>query len=131
MRRMLTSGTLLAALVLAGTPALAAPQLSAPRQSAAQPVRAVTQGFVDVCNFTKTRPILKLGSSGSAVRQAQCYLNHSLTGRDLAVDGQFGPVTQQATLRFQRCAGIGVDGVIGAQTWSFLVFWANSPKFVC
>ncbi|MEU1177256.1 peptidoglycan-binding domain-containing protein [Streptomyces sp. NPDC005820] len=131
MRRMLTSGTLVAALLLAGAPALAAPQQSASQQSAAQPVRAVTHGSVDVCNFTMSRPTLKLGSSGSAVRQAQCYLNHSLTGRDLAVDGQFGPVTQQATLRFQRCAGIVADGVVGAQTWSFLVFWGNSTGFVC
>ncbi|WP_416977600.1 peptidoglycan-binding domain-containing protein [Streptomyces sp. T028] len=126
MRRMLTSGTLVAALVLAGAPALAVSQ-----QGAVQPVRAVTHGSVDVCDFTKSRPTLKLGSAGNAVRQAQCYLNHSLTGPDLAVDGQFGPVTQQATLRFQRCAGIDVDGVVAAQTWSFLVFWGNSTAFVC
>ncbi|MER6746723.1 peptidoglycan-binding domain-containing protein [Streptomyces sp. PDY-4] len=32
------------------------------------------------------------------------------------------PVTQSATRDFQRCAGIVVDGRIGAQTWSFLSF---------
>ncbi|WP_354409251.1 peptidoglycan-binding domain-containing protein [Streptomyces sp. PvP037] len=37
------------------------------------------------------------------------------------------PVTQSATRDFQRCAGIVVDGRIGAQTWSFLSFWANAP----
>ncbi|MFF4657267.1 peptidoglycan-binding protein [Streptomyces sp. NPDC001381] len=127
MRRMLTSGTLVAALLLAGGPALAAPQESA----AARPGRAVTHGPVDVCDFTIGRPTLKAGSSGRAVQQAQCYLNHSLSGRDLALDGKFGPVTQRATLRFQRCAGIVADGVVGAQTWSFLVFWANSTDVVC
>ncbi|MER7754591.1 peptidoglycan-binding domain-containing protein [Kitasatospora sp. NPDC097643] len=83
------------------------------------------------CNFTNARPTLKEGSSGDAVKQAQCYLNSSLTGTALLVDGQFGPITDAATRRFQQCAGIIVDGVIGAQTWSFLTFWSNSPGFVC
>jgi peptidoglycan hydrolase-like protein with peptidoglycan-binding domain len=84
-----------------------------------------------ICNHTKSRPTVKRGSSGTAVRQAQCYLNNSLTGQRLAEDGIFGPVTEAATRRFQQCADITVDGVIGAQTWSHLTFWANSPDFVC
>lgn len=83
------------------------------------------------CTHTNKRPTLKRGSTGAAVRQAQCYLNFSLTGKDLVEDGSFGPVTEAATRRFQQCADIVVDGVIGAQTWSFLTFWANSPDHVC
>ncbi|WP_344445213.1 peptidoglycan-binding domain-containing protein [Kitasatospora nipponensis] len=83
------------------------------------------------CNYTNIRPTLKQGSSGDAVKQAQCFLNFSLTGDDLLVDGDFGPVTDAATRRFQKCADITVDGVIGAQTWSFLTFWANSSGFAC
>ncbi|MFF8773746.1 peptidoglycan-binding protein [Kitasatospora sp. NPDC015120] len=83
------------------------------------------------CNFTTARPTVKKGSSGDAVKQAQCYLNASLTGEALLVDGVFGPVTDAATRRFQSCAKITVDGVIGAQTWSFLTFFANSPGFAC
>lgn len=85
----------------------------------------------DICTHTTTRPTIKKGSSGSAVRQAQCYLNSSLTGDDLLVDGVFGPVTDAAVRRFQGCADITVDGICGAQTWSHLTFWANSPDFVC
>ncbi|MEU9131722.1 peptidoglycan-binding protein [Kitasatospora sp. NPDC048540] len=83
------------------------------------------------CTITDARPVLKQGSKGDAVKQAQCYLNTSLTATDLVLDGDFGPVTEAATRRFQTCAKITVDGVIGAQTWSFLTFWSNSPDFVC
>ncbi|MCT2590938.1 peptidoglycan-binding protein [Streptomyces sp. N2-109] len=83
------------------------------------------------CNHTNSRPTVKRGSSGTAVRQAQCYLNFAMTGDNLVEDGSFGPVTEAATRRFQTCAEITVDGVIGAQTWSFLTFWANSTEHVC
>ncbi|WP_354642150.1 peptidoglycan-binding domain-containing protein [Kitasatospora camelliae] len=83
------------------------------------------------CNFTDSRPTIKQGASGDAVKQAQCYLNSSLTGEQLAVDGEFGPVTDAAVRRFQVCAKITIDGIVGAQTWSFLTFWSNSPGFVC
>ncbi|WP_371494750.1 peptidoglycan-binding protein [Kitasatospora sp. NBC_00374] len=83
------------------------------------------------CNYTTARPTLKLGSKGDAVKQAQCFLNFSLIGDALAEDGEFGPVTDAATRRFQKCAEITLDGIIGAQTWSFLTFWANSTGFVC
>ncbi|MCF6525089.1 peptidoglycan-binding protein [Streptomyces sp. JJ36] len=83
------------------------------------------------CDHTKSRPTLRRGSEGPPVRQAQCYLNYATTGDDLVQDGVFGPVTEAAARRFQRCAGITVDGVIGAQTWSFLTYWANSAEYVC
>ncbi|WP_194238750.1 peptidoglycan-binding domain-containing protein [Streptomyces spongiae] len=132
MRRVVPGVALVASLALGGGTALAVPQSArseAPRAtvSAALP----EHGSVDVCNFTKQRPTLKTGSSGSAVQQAQCYLNNAMTGTDVDVDGDFGPVTESATQRFQRCAGITVDGLVGAQTWSFLVFWANSSNTVC
>jgi len=89
-------------------------------------VSFVTQGPDDVCNYTDSRPSLRLGSSGAAVQQAQCYLNQAMDA-GLDEDGDFGPVTQSATEDFQQCADIVVDGRIGAQTWSFLSFWANAP----
>jgi peptidoglycan hydrolase-like protein with peptidoglycan-binding domain len=85
----------------------------------------------DICDFTNQRPTLKRGSSGVAVKQMQCYLNSSLTGEGLDVDGDFGPVTNEALRRFQGCADIVVDGICGAQSWSHLTLWANSPDFVC
>ncbi len=87
--------------------------------------------LMEVCNHTNTRPVVKRGSTGPAVKQAQCYLNNSLTNTALTLDGDFGPVTEAATRRFQGCADIVVDGEIGCQTWSRLTFFANSPGFAC
>lgn len=136
MRRLSTGVTLVASLVLAGGAAVAVPQNTesqVPRSTtvSAAPGKLVAHGSEDVCNYTIKRPTLRTGSAGSAVQQAQCYLNNAMTGRNLDEDGDFGPVTNSATLRFQRCAGITVDGTVGAQTWSFLVFWANSTGSVC
>ncbi|MFI7399058.1 peptidoglycan-binding protein [Streptomyces sp. NPDC049541] len=136
MRRVLTAAAALALPIsLAGAPAVAALHgISATAavtstQAAHQlkhPPNFVTQGPDDVCNYTDSRPSLHLGSSGPAVQQAQCYLNQAM-GVGLDEDGDFGRVTQSATEDFQRCADIVVDGRIGAQTWSFLSFWANAP----
>ncbi|MGW3911402.1 peptidoglycan-binding domain-containing protein [Streptomyces sp. NPDC005070] len=90
------------------------------------PAHLVSQGPDDVCNYTKSRPSLHQGSAGRAVQQAQCYLNQAI-GAGLDEDGDFGQLTKSATKEFQQCAEIVVDGVVGAQTWSFLSFWANSP----
>jgi peptidoglycan hydrolase-like protein with peptidoglycan-binding domain len=136
MRRVLIAVAALALPVsLAGAPAVAASQATSSAAVVEQapaadklngPTILVAQGPDDVCDFTDSRPSLSLGSSGAAVRQAQCYLNQA-TGAGLDEDGDFGRITQSATRAFQQCAGIVVDGRIGAQTWSFLSFWANAP----
>ncbi|MDG9713308.1 peptidoglycan-binding domain-containing protein [Streptomyces sp. DH10] len=109
-----------------GTSATAAVTSAQAADTLNRPASLVAQGPDDVCNYTDSRPSLRLGSSGAAVQQAQCYLNQAI-GADLDEDGDFGRVTQSATEDFQRCADIVVDGRIGAQTWSFLSFWANAP----
>ncbi|MEU9223462.1 peptidoglycan-binding domain-containing protein [Streptomyces massasporeus] len=91
-----------------------------------RPATLVAQGPDDVCNFTDNRPTLVLGTTGAVVQQAQCYLNQAIDA-NLDEDGDFGRLTQSATRAFQQCAGIVVDGRVGAQTWSFLSFWANAP----
>ncbi|MGQ4385966.1 peptidoglycan-binding domain-containing protein [Streptomyces sp. SAS_270] len=119
---------------LAGAPAVAASTgASANAVAGVQAVhqlkestKLVTQGPYDICDYTKSRPILHGGSSGRAVQQAQCYLNQAI-GAGLDEDGDFGRLTKSATEDFQQCAGIVDDGIIGAQTWSFLSFWANAP----
>ncbi|MFF9026707.1 peptidoglycan-binding domain-containing protein [Streptomyces iakyrus] len=136
MRRVLIAVAALALPVsLAGAPAVAAspgsPSTAVVEQAPAAdklngPTILVAQGPDDVCDFTINRPSLRPGSSGAAVQQAQCYLNQAIDA-GLDQDGDFGQITQSATRAFQQCAGIVVDGRIGAQTWSFLSFWANAP----
>ncbi|MEV4442078.1 peptidoglycan-binding domain-containing protein [Streptomyces sp. NPDC049577] len=74
------------------------------------------------CDYTDAEPTLRLGSTGQAVKQAQCQLN-SVLDRRVAVDGQFGSGTRSATVAFQQCAGLDDDGVIGPNTWSALDYW--------
>ncbi|WP_371799435.1 peptidoglycan-binding protein [Streptomyces sp. NBC_01707] len=135
MRRAFAAAVALALpIALAGAPAVAASDgasataIVATTQGAHKlkhPTNFVTQGPADVCNYTKRRPSLHQGSSGRTVQQAQCYLNRAI-GAGLDEDGDFGRLTDSATRDFQECAEIVVDGRIGAQTWSFLSFWANA-----
>lgn len=74
-----------------------------------------------------TQHELREGDKGDAVFWAQVLLNQKL-GPTLATDGIFGPATAAATRRFQlnlqrwfRDARLAVDGVIGPQTWYFLL----------
>lgn len=62
--------------------------------------------------------ILRRGSSGAAVARWQRDLrrwNSSALPR-FGADGDFGAETEDWTRRFQRAAGIGVDGVVGPQS---------------
>lgn len=67
---------------------------------------------------TATRPLLRRGAEGPAVRQAQELLVAS--GAAIDADGLFGPATESATKAFQRVRGLAVDGVIGEATWGAL-----------
>ncbi|MFJ5307949.1 protein kinase [Streptomyces sp. NPDC088350] len=97
----------------------------------APPTGTLPRGPATSCGYTDSRPTIKNGSSGAAVQQAQCYLNLSMAGGTIPEDGDFGPVTEAATRRFQACAAITVDGLIGPETWSYLVYWASSPNYLC
>jgi putative peptidoglycan binding protein len=68
------------------------------------------------------RPTIRRGSTGDAVREAQRILNawYSLLPQ-LAVDGDFGPATEDRVRHLQRAAGLTVDGVLGPQTWRRLL----------
>jgi phosphatidylserine/phosphatidylglycerophosphate/cardiolipin synthase-like enzyme/subtilisin family serine protease len=89
----------------------------------------------------ETRPTLRRGSRGEAVREAQTKLNliHAhdqqqggtgLADCPLAVDGAFGQHTHHATVAFQRVAFPDQpkewDGVIGPRTWAKLDAFARS-----
>jgi peptidoglycan hydrolase-like protein with peptidoglycan-binding domain len=58
---------------------------------------------------------LKLGDSGAQVRVLQRALA-SLGYSSGAIDGSYGPSTQQAVARFQAAAKLTPDGILGPQT---------------
>jgi len=60
------------------------------------------------------------GDSGAKVKAVQSQLNES--GYGLTVDGAFGPATDSAVRSFQSSKGLGVDGVVGDNTWNKMVW---------
>lgn len=65
------------------------------------------------------QPTLRSGSTGTAVSRLQRSLTAAL-GRTVAIDGQFGPVTDTAARDYQRTRQLIVDGVVGPVTWTAL-----------
>ena len=64
-------------------------------------------------------PQLSQGARGGAVTELQQKL--AAAGFDPGgVDGDFGPMTRSAVVRFQTANGLSVDGVVGPQTWGAL-----------
>ncbi len=72
-------------------------------------------GHVDV-----SLEVLREGSTGGAVSALQSLLN-GRHGAGLAIDGAFGPHTDAAVRAWQQYAGIGVDGIVGHDTWTHLL----------
>lgn len=64
---------------------------------------------------------LKIGSRGNEVRQLQAKLN-------CAVDGIFGPMTEEAVKYFQKSHGLVADGIAGPMTWAALGSQAVQSK---
>ena len=65
-------------------------------------------------------PTLSLNSSGGFVRTVQ-FLMHDKSSQQIACDGHFGPVTEQAVKNVQAFFRWAVDGVVGASTWELLL----------
>jgi peptidoglycan hydrolase-like protein with peptidoglycan-binding domain len=55
-------------------------------------------------------PVLRRGSNGDWVSKVQQVL-------DIAVDGDFGPVTERAVKTFQEQQGLEPDGIVGRLTY--------------
>ena len=59
-------------------------------------------------------PLLKKGDKGADVLKLQKLLGVNR-------DGDFGPKTEQAVIKFQLTLNLKVDGLVGANTWQALV----------
>lgn len=64
-----------------------------------------------------TRPTVKLGSRGAAVKGLQTKLLANGYWHS-GSDGVFGETTQQAVMAMQKIHGLGRDGVCGPQSWA-------------
>jgi peptidoglycan hydrolase-like protein with peptidoglycan-binding domain len=42
-------------------------------------------------------------------------------GKNVAVDGIFGPATETAVRQVQTTGGVAADGIVGPQTWPILI----------
>ncbi len=66
--------------------------------------------------------VLRRGSQGSEVEKLQRQVNARLTPfPDLVVDAVFGPVTEQAVIKYQKGVFIVADGIVGGHTWYHLL----------
>lgn len=75
-------------------------------------------------------PVLQEGSTGAVVSSLQTVLTN---GADQwggvtpgGIDGIFGPHTRAAVEAFQGWGGVGVDGIVGDQTWSVSLHAASA-----
>ena len=59
------------------------------------------------------RPVLKRGATGELVKELQAKVG-------AAIDGQFGPGTEEKVRAFQRAHNLGDDGIVGPATWAAL-----------
>jgi peptidoglycan hydrolase-like protein with peptidoglycan-binding domain len=59
---------------------------------------------------------LRRGIQGPDVRRWQ--LQMSKLGRELEVDGEYGPQSEKACFDFQRAEKLEVDGIVGPETWT-------------
>ncbi len=64
---------------------------------------------------------IEIGASGRLVEALQRTLNDRLDpSPELSIDGDFGPVTQAAVIRFQQASKLPASGNMDAATWSAL-----------
>lgn len=69
------------------------------------------------------RPDLKRGDQGDDVRYLQERLEEHLRNEGIRlsrVDGDFGPITEESVIHFQRMHGLTEDGIVGDRVWELL-----------
>jgi peptidoglycan hydrolase-like protein with peptidoglycan-binding domain len=92
---------------------------SAPAAGAASAPHGAT-GAAAGCPEPRSHPQILRGSTGTAVRHAQCMLRNGAGYINVEIDGIFGRITEIATEDAQSRCGADVDGIIGPDTWRCL-----------
>ena len=64
-------------------------------------------------------PVVRRGAQNHPVRTLQHLLRAH--GKNVAVDGIFGPATEAAVRQVQTAGGVAADGIVGPQTWPVLI----------
>ena len=59
------------------------------------------------------RPLLRQGDRGDTVKELQTLLG-------ITADGDFGPKTKAAVIKFQKSKKLYADGIVGKNTWAAL-----------
>lgn len=66
--------------------------------------------------------VLRKGNEGNSVKALQTLLiGYGYSCGKYGADGDFGSGTEKAVKAFQKDKGLGMDGVVGANTWSKLL----------
>jgi peptidoglycan hydrolase-like protein with peptidoglycan-binding domain len=73
-------------------------------------------------------PTLATGSTGPDVRRVQKILVMIKLLDFSSIDGNFGPMTQDAVKSFQQGNSLTPDGVVGPMTWQALPADPNTPR---
>lgn len=74
----------------------------------------------EVCTVNVS--VLSKGSKGESVKALQILLiGKGFPCGSYGADGDFGPATDEAVRKFQKAKGIGVDGIVGSDTWGCLL----------
>ena len=84
-------------------------------------LNTLPDGYFSVSTLPYPGFVLRLGTQGEAVFALQEYLNfisdtYSSIPK-IAVDGVFGPSTQNAVIAYKELFGLGNQGIVSASTW--------------
>ncbi|MGX7825977.1 peptidoglycan-binding protein [Actinokineospora sp. 24-640] len=80
---------------------------------------ALAIGVAPAASAATAWPVIGSGASGPNVTSAQYLLRGH--GHGITADGLYGSQTVTAVRSFQQARGLGVDGIIGGQTWGALI----------
>ena len=82
---------------------------------------AASQTSTSTADSNKEAKKLSIGSFGRLVEDLQRTLNAKLEpSASLSVDGDFGPATRAAVIRFQEAKGLTADGIFDQDDWKAL-----------